>query len=303
MKIGTIAAVVVTFNRAELLDQVLASLSKQNRLPNCIIVINNCSTDNTIEVIENHKKNDILNIDLVNLEKNIGGAGGFYVGTKKCYEDGYDAVWFMDDDTLPREDALQCLEQDLVQFESDTNYKPGFICSTVLWKNDDLCEMNIPVPVWDWTRFLHTKHQVGLVESCSFVSVLVRREKIKSAGYPIPEFFIWYDDTEYTQRLSAQGYPGLVSIRSRVHHHLVENKGVNYSMINEKNFWKYKYGIRNQGAVVLKKYGWPRFLHFAITRLYSVMKLDIEKSVKIELIKSCWSAIRFKYAIEYPETQ
>ncbi len=296
----TIAAVVVTFNRADLLDQVITHLSEQSRRIDCLIIVDNASTDHTQKVIGQHISLGRINIDNVVLSRNIGGAGGFYHGAKKAYQDGYSAVWFMDDDTMPQKDALEHLVTDLVSFEKDTEYRPAFICSTVLWKNNDLCEMNIPKPIWDWPRFLFDKHRVALVECCSFVSVLVRREKIKVAGYPFPNFFIWYDDVEYTKRLSQAGYPGLLSVRSKVNHYLAENKGVNYSMITTANSWKYRFGIRNEAAVILRDHGFLRYIYFGIHCLREAYRCDISGVIKVELFKAFLSAYKFKIAIEYP---
>lgn len=295
-----IAAVVVTFNRADLLDMVITHLSDQSRCPNCLIIVDNASTDHTQEIISKHIAMGRINIDSVRLPRNVGGAGGFYHGAKKAYQDGYDAVWFMDDDTMPEVDALKHLVIDLETFEHDTGYSPAFVCSTVLWTNNDLCEMNIPKPIWDWPRFLFDRHSVALVESCSFVSVLVRREKIKVCGYPCRDFFIWYDDVEYTKRLTQSGYPGLLSIRSKVHHHLAENRGVNYSMITNSNSWKYRFGIRNEAAVILRDHGVLRYLHFGVNRLREAYRCDIDWKTKKGLFTAFLSAYKFKIKVEYP---
>lgn len=300
MNLGKIAAIVVTYNRQHLLAEVIECMKHQTRKPDALIIVNNNSTDGTIDVVRAHQSNSSIDIVLINLPENIGGAGGFYEGAKKAYEDGFDAMWFMDDDTMPQPDALHFLESDLLNFENTTKYIPGFICSTVLWKNDDLCEMNIPSPIWDWPRFIHTENNVALVGSCSFVSVLVRREKVRDAGYPVPEFFIWYDDVEYTKRLAGIGYPGIMSFRSKVNHHLVENKGVNYSLINSGNVWKYKFGIRNEGAVILRSEGWMKFCIYAAGKIRDINRTSISRKMKLVMIKACFSAIFFDYKITKP---
>ena len=38
----------------------------------------------------------------LHLSVNTGGAGGFYHGMKWAYEHGADAIWIMDDDTIPK---------------------------------------------------------------------------------------------------------------------------------------------------------------------------------------------------------
>ena len=102
-----ISCVVVTYNRLELLKENIKSLLNQTYAPNKIYIINNCSTDGTagyLAQFNNHNK-----ITVVNLPKNIGGAGGFNHGTKLAVKEGAGYVWLMDDDTIPEPDALEHL--------------------------------------------------------------------------------------------------------------------------------------------------------------------------------------------------
>jgi GT2 family glycosyltransferase len=105
---NTVCAVVVTYNRKDLLIKCLDSLTNQSVTPQAIYIIDNNSTDKTEQMLyENeyithipdfNKKftnqttiNDIL-IKYIRLPENTGGAGGFYEGVKEAYEDGYDWV-------------------------------------------------------------------------------------------------------------------------------------------------------------------------------------------------------------------
>ena len=45
-------------------------------------------------------------MDLLALARNEGGAGGFHEGMKRAHADGAHWMWLMDDDTVPRPDAL-----------------------------------------------------------------------------------------------------------------------------------------------------------------------------------------------------
>lgn len=77
-----IDAVVVTYNRKALLIECVEAILKQKYAVDKLIIIDNASTDGTEEEL---KKIEILNRNDVvykKLEKNIGGAGGFYEGIK-----------------------------------------------------------------------------------------------------------------------------------------------------------------------------------------------------------------------------
>ena len=70
-----VAAVVVTWNRRELLREALAALRAQTLPPVCIVVVDNASTDGTDELLREEAEHGDL--DVVRLGKNTGGAGGF----------------------------------------------------------------------------------------------------------------------------------------------------------------------------------------------------------------------------------
>ena len=86
-----ICAVVVTYNRLELLKLTIEKLLGQNRKLDEVIIINNASTDGTKEFLESLGDK----ITYVSLEKNLGGAGGFSEGIRKAYENGHDYFWIM----------------------------------------------------------------------------------------------------------------------------------------------------------------------------------------------------------------
>ncbi|TQS70017.1 glycosyltransferase [Rhodobacteraceae bacterium] len=253
------AAVIVTFNRSGKLSNVLDALARQTRPPEVIYVIDNASTDDTAAVVQ-AKAMDTLRY--VKLPKNIGGAGGFYEGVKLAYAEGANYIWISDDDAYPEPDALERLHHDLTDFEARFQWRPSFACSRVEWIDGSLCEMNTPSPVWDWPRFLRAQTPWTLVDSCSFVSVLIPRWAVREHGLPIKDYFIWFDDAEYTRRI-ARSYPGIFCPESRVIHDTPENKGVNYSLVTAKSLWKYAYGARNETSYRRRERGMVGVASFA----------------------------------------
>lgn len=75
-----IAAVVVTFNRLELLKKCVESLRNQTHKLDEILIINNSSTDGTLDWL--NQQNDLTVIS----QENSGSAGGQFTGIKTAYE-------------------------------------------------------------------------------------------------------------------------------------------------------------------------------------------------------------------------
>lgn len=253
-----VAAVVVTFNRADKLGRVLDDVLAQERQVDRVVVVDNASTDHTAEVLARYA--DHPKIEIMVLPENTGGAGGFATGMARAYEQGADAVWIMDDDCYPHPGAIGALLDGHAAAEDRMGMRLPFACSVVQWSNGDICEMNNAEPTWDWAKLLVHGQQNVLVNSCSFVSVLFPRWAITQFGLPLREYFIWFDDQEYTRRLIAAG-PGVQVLDSTVTHDLGVNRGVNFGDVNDGNMWKFEYGVRNEAS-----YRWHREDPFAAAR-------------------------------------
>ncbi|QYM77000.1 glycosyltransferase family 2 protein [Leucobacter luti] len=241
----TVAAVIVTFNRVDKLPRTLESVLGQDYPCSTVVVINNASTDETREFLDATEDPRIV---VRHLQENRGGAGGFEYGMALGHELGADYVWVMDDDCYPAPDALRILIEQRNAVAETLNKPVPFACSVVKAIDGALCEMNNPITTWDWPRaFLAGLNSMRVVE-CTFVSVLFPRYVLSEAGLPLAEYFIWFDDKEFTKRLSARYAPGIVAMDSIVIHDMGVNAGVNYREVTAANLWKFASGARNQSS-------------------------------------------------------
>ena len=196
-----ICAVIVTFNRKELLKESIEAVVNQTVKVKEIQIIDNHSTDGTISLL-NNLKNKYNNLNYISLKKNIGGAGGFNIGINEAVRKNSDYIWIMDDDTIPNKDALEKLIHNEIW-----NENWSFLCSKVLWTDKSICKMNIPNYISD---VYQKNNLINKVKTATFVSLLIKSDSVKKVGLPIKEFFIWGDDFEYTLRLSEIVGPGYV---------------------------------------------------------------------------------------------
>ena len=291
-----LAAVIVTYNRAEKLVKVLDALDAQTCRPARIYVVDNASTDDTRAVVEGRADDRILYLQM---PRNIGGAGGFNAGMKAAYADGFELIWISDDDAYPAPDAVAKLVEGLTRFEATAHHRPSFACSAVRWIDGSWCEMNTPNTVWDWPRFYTAENRYFLVRSCSFVSVLVPRWAITQHGFPIKDYFIWFDDAEYTRRL-ARTYPGIFVPDSLVIHDVGLNQGVNYGLITADSLWKFKYGARNETSFRRREYGMAGVIAFAYQVRTQMREGQLPRHLRLAVYKAIWTGLWFEPKIEMP---
>ncbi|MFC5338909.1 glycosyltransferase family 2 protein [Leucobacter denitrificans] len=290
-----VAAVVVTFNRLEKLKKVIASIEAQEHAPSHLVIVDNASTDGTGEYLA--QLTSPLPHEVVSLETNTGGAGGFSAGMRRGYELGADFVWIMDDDGYPEPDALAKLDAGLTEASAALGAQVPFACSMVTFTDGEICEMNNPVPTWDWGRLLVKGQRNVLVSQCSFVSVLIPRWVIAMHGLPYKEYFIWFDDAEYTIRISRET-PGIQVLDSVTVHDMGENKGVNWGMVDEKNAWKFAYGARNQASFHWHHRSKPHFLVFAAQVLVGMRRGKVSRKLQRGIRKKLWEGVRFNPQID-----
>lgn len=290
-----VAAVVVTFNRLEKLKKVIASIEAQQHAPSHLVIVNNASTDGTGEYLA--QLSSSLPLEIVSLDTNTGGAGGFSAGMRRGYELGTDFVWIMDDDGYPEPDALAKLVSGIDEASTALDAQVPFACSVVTFTDGEICEMNNPVPTWDWGRLLVKGQQNVMVSQCSFVSVLIPRWVLEKHGLPYKEYFIWFDDAEYTIRISRET-PGIQVLDSVTVHDMGENKGVNWGMVNEKNAWKFAYGARNQASFQWHHRSKPHFLVFAAQVVVGMRRGKVSKKLQRGIRKKLWEGVRFNPRVD-----
>jgi GT2 family glycosyltransferase len=127
----------------------------------------------------------------------------------------------------------------------------------------------------------------GSIRLCAttFVSALFNRVAVQAVGFPVEEFFIWWDDVEYTGRMSDNGYWGYHVDDSWVTHLTAENKLALYSSVDKTTLWKFQYGIRNEIALLkAKEYGWVR----ASWRMVSMTLETRRNNVPAHMILRLW---------------
>ncbi|EJN55340.1 glycosyltransferase family 2 protein [Loigolactobacillus coryniformis] len=202
-----VTAVIVTYNRLALLKESIAAVLAQTYSVTKLLVINNNSTDDTAAYLATLTD---PRLQVVNLTKNLGGSGGFTLGLQRGFNETIsDLVWLMDDDTIPDSTALA----ELVHAAETLNGEFGFLSSNV--RLADGTPNNVPETAKNWSA----KSDNGLIQlaSGSFVSLLVPRVAVAAVGLSIPEFFIWFDDIEFTRRL-ARFAPAYMVLAANVLH-------------------------------------------------------------------------------------
>ena len=209
-----VVAVVVTWNRRELLRESLAAVEKQTHHPAEIVVVDNASTDGTTDML----RVDYPHLTQLHLDKNTGGAGGFAAGIARALTLDPDLIWLLDDDTVPEPTSAEELVKAWADFPG--NARPAVLASKVVWTDQRDHPMNTPRTKPGASQVeLDAAATVGCtpIRSASFVSIMCDVGAVRERGLPIADYFLWNDDFEYSTRL-IRGRVGLYCPGSVVVH-------------------------------------------------------------------------------------
>jgi rhamnopyranosyl-N-acetylglucosaminyl-diphospho-decaprenol beta-1,3/1,4-galactofuranosyltransferase len=243
----TVAVVVVTYNRADLLARMLEGLAGLDRQPDAVIVVDNASTDHTREVLAAATNGGLVSI---HTDDNLGGAGGFHLGVKAAYDQGFDRIWLMDDDVVPATDCLTVLlahdEACLMAVREDTS---GALVEKAAIRFD----LRNPLRIKPKTAMVETTYGTRdampervEIEAVAFEGFMVRREVVEAVGLPDPTYFIFYDDVDFAIRARRAGHR-IWAIRDAV---LVRQ--LDFDQQYDLEGWKGYYMYRNLFAVHLR---------------------------------------------------
>lgn len=186
-----VCAVVVTFNRKTLLRECLRALQAQTRSLDCIVVVNNASTDGTEELLSA----EFPALPEIRFPVNRGGAGGFAEGLRWAVAEGFDWIWVMDDDVRAVPDALEKLLAfgdygDLIVPRKLIGGEP------LVWESVWDARRCVPITFRADVSFENGRPWVSTMFA-NFEGTLMRRVVVEKAGLPDERYFVGGDDTIY----------------------------------------------------------------------------------------------------------
>lgn len=293
-----VVAVVVTYNRLEMLKKCIVALQKQKH--SCdILIIDNASTDNT-EKYAKELEVTYCNIYYRNTGGNLGGAGGFNLGVRLAVEAGYEYIWVMDDDCLPKKNALD----ELINADRILNGQYGWLSSVVLWSDGNECLMNKQKYIS--SKNIFSKYGLQQAMQATFVSLMLKSKTIVKYGLPIKDFFIWGDDIEYTRRIAVRNKDDCYVVgNSKVLHVMQENTGSNIAYDNISRLGRYRYAYRNE-YYLYKKEGVKGICYYFSKCIFNLLRIifcanTFKYDRIVILVEGIFMGLTFNPKIEFLE--
>lgn len=275
--VPVVAAVIVTFNRAALLKRLLQRLDECVVVPDVVVIVDNCSSDDTADVVAECGEASTIPYRYERLGENLGGAGGFSHGmtvARSLLGDRDDTwLWLMDDDGLP---APDCLERQLAVRDGLAMSSPLVIAEGT----DDTFAFPLRKP--GSTQIMRTVPElldVARTEGNSelsegmllpFNGTLIDARLIDQIGTVRAEYFIWGDEIEYMWRATEAGARVAMVNDARYWH--PSNTDLGVPMMGGKFFFLHSpsdvkhYCICRNHLANLKRYRSPAHIAFFVAK-------------------------------------
>ena len=211
--------IVLNWNGKDDTLECLKSLEKINYSNYRIIVVDNGSEDDSVSEIRRR----FSNVKIIENKKNLGFSGGNNVGIKYAIDNGAHYVLLINNDTTVEKDFLN----ELVEI-GESDEKIGVLGSKIYFYSE-------PNRIWfaggkvSWLKNKGTHIGLDQIDSGQYDKIkemdyltgcclLIKREVIEKIGVLSEDYFLYYEDTDFSLRAKNANYKIVYVPKSKIYH-------------------------------------------------------------------------------------
>ena len=220
-KTPLVSVIIVNYNGGELLSKSIESVIEQDYKPIEIIVVDNASKDNSIELVEK-RFGDLEYLKIVRLRKNVGFLLGNDIGFLHVNPRSKYILMLNNDAYLDK----NCLNKLVDTLENDEGigaaqpeiYFPDGSIQTLGNMYDTFCMGTLQLGRHIGLEDIHIKNWIYEISYPCGAVALLRMDLIRRIGFLDPKFFLYHDDIDLGFRIWLSGYK-VVMVRSAKAYH------------------------------------------------------------------------------------
>lgn len=264
-------AVVLGYNNAPDTVECLKSLEAGGHVGLELLLVDNNSADQTIELCTEA----VPGLHVIKNEKNLGFAGGFNVGLTHCLDHGADLIFMVNNDTVVDGQLLSRLVEAAVADAGAGILVPKIFYNDrreVIWSAGSRYRRFPPAIVLRGTKTPDDGRfdNDTALEFATTCALLLTRQMLKDTGLLDTNFFFFYDDYDLCIRAREAGY----SIRYVPGAHMWHKVSVSTKAGSRSPFFWRTHG-RGE-AIFCRKHRKYRLMTGVVHRLYVFLRLIAE---------------------------
>jgi GT2 family glycosyltransferase len=203
-----VAVVILNWNGIKDTISCLDSLIVQTYSNYTIVVIDNGSVDDSVDVLQKYiTDHQDKPIELICNPKNLGFAGGVNTGIRWALDKKFDAVALFNNDATADKDWLSCLAKGLT--DKEVGISTGLLLhengKTIDSTGDWYSKWGLPFPRSRGENTIFAPND-GLVFGASGGATLYRSEMLRDIGLFDEDFFAYYEDADISFRAQLAGW-------------------------------------------------------------------------------------------------
>ncbi len=198
-----VLAHVHTLNDEAVIEQALEGLRRQTRPADGVIVVDNGSTDRTLD------RPFPANVTVVRNSRNLGTSGAIVVGLAHAQEHGYDWAWLFDADSVPEPDALENLLAFFENLPSSEQERVCFLACRLINAEGEV--RHLPMTFSDSTINSMALDDDAAAAPCDcyiWTGSLFRTKAVAKIGLPSEDYVLDVAELEYGYRSRQLGFTG-----------------------------------------------------------------------------------------------
>ncbi|MCP4360747.1 MAG: glycosyltransferase family 2 protein [Chloroflexi bacterium] len=255
----SVCVIITNWNQAQHTIECLETVYRQEYRPFTPLVVDNGSTDDTVaRVKETYPQTEILT-----LPENLGPTGGYNSGFRYALEQGFDFIFLLNNDTLLAPDCISELMKE-AQSAADIGLvmpkiyyadEPKRIWSVGGWENQWNYEVQRPgenqLDEGQWEEAVD-------IDDAPFCAVLLTRNLLETVGLPDDNFFLYYEDRDFSRRAQEAGFRLRLAPKATMWHKVSVSSGGSGSPAERYwmarsgvQFYKKNVGMRSRWFIVI----------------------------------------------------
>ena len=195
-----VSIIIVSWNSEKFLKECIASLENQTYQNFEIILVDNASTDNSVNIV----KTNFPKVKLVENKKNLGFAEGNNIGIKNSKGD---LIELVNPDVITEKEWLQHLVKK-IQSSNSIGGVTGkmYYMGNKFGKNAVFCTWSKVDPYTAMPFNFTNDEPTAKVDYLSGAAMLVKKEVIDKIGFLDPGYFLYFEETDWCARMIRAGY-------------------------------------------------------------------------------------------------
>lgn len=219
---NSVAIIIVNWNNSKDTVDCIESIKRITYKNYKIFLVDNGSDDDSFLKFQS-LYTGTGNIEIIKLNENIGFSGGNNVGIKAAINGNFDYVMLLNNDTIVEANFLD----ELIKV-GESDEKIGVVGPKIYFHSD-------PMRIWygggDFTWLGGGRHlqydkidenpnetepkETKYMTGCAF---LVKSEVLKKVGLMPEEFFLYYEDTDWSLSIRRAGYKIIYAPAAKIYH-------------------------------------------------------------------------------------